>query len=327
MIKTIKQLVENTNAKLYFMGFERLYFFYKNQFRPTASEQAFSLTANQIYGENRRREGISGYYRLYNEADFLRASVESHLPFFDQLILVHDHTCTDQTPAIAQDLAAQYPAKVQTFVYEPEAFKLRSKAYKILPASHPNSFVNYYNFALSKTNKRIVAKVDGDHIAIQSAFAKIADNAHSMDFMDGVFYTFSGLDLWWHNEQIYVNSARIGGIGDHGFHIMLPEQRYYTKGIRTEQGSFANKNRQWKNAGILYFHLKNMRSGIPFHSYRGLDDKVHQQKFKQRKQNVKQHLLDWQTFVTNYRTRCLQKTGTDIAELPDPNVYLKNLTV
>lgn len=319
IIKYLLLKLKKIQNKVKLAGYECLYPFYKNKFSPSP-HQCYSLTAKQIYGDH-RAPGVSGYSRLYNEEDFLCASVESHLPFFDELILIHDNTVTDKTPEIAQALAKKYPDKVKYFIYEPEAFKLRTKAYKILPANHPNSFVNYSNFALSKTTKQIVSKVDGDHIAIQSEFEKVINNIKNMAFMQDIFYIVCGINLWQYKNKIYVDPSTISGLGDNGFHIMTVENRYYTKDISTEGINFKSKKMQ--NAGILYFHLKNMRSGIAKHSYRGLSDEIHQKKFHQRKLKIQQYLVDWPKFIIEYRDIFLQKTNTDIAQLPDPNIYLK----
>lgn len=313
-IKRLHRWLQQLVVKSYF----RIY-----EVTPPHRSQQY-ITAKQIYNAP-RWAGVSGYYRLYNEQDFLAASVLSHLPFFDEIILLHDRTTTDNTPAIAQKLAAQYPDKIKYWVYPHAVFKLRTKEYKTLPPTHPESFVNYYNFALSKTSRQVVAKLDGDHIAITPAFANIADNIRNLDFMQNTFYTFGGLNLWYCDGMLQVDPTRIVGIGDHGFHTMRLEKNYYTKNIKTEDAYFAKKNRELKHAGIVFFHLKNMRSDISRHSRRGLSDASHQQRFKQRWLTTQPVLVDWHTFVARYRDDFLQKTATDIRTLPDPNVYLKDL--
>lgn len=320
----IKKIFKKVTDELRLKGYEILYPFYKTQFNVPKAHWQYSLNAQQIYGED-RQPGVSGYYRLYNEEDFLKHSVESHLPFFDEIILVHDSTTTDNTPAIAQALAEQYPDKVKYFFYEPAVIgKTRTKAFKILPANHPSSFANYSSFALSKTTKQIVTKIDGDHIAIPEVFEKITTHSHDMNFMANTFYTFLGINLWLYQGELLIDPGLVG-MGDFGFHVMRPEKHYYIKDYQEEGAYFPRKNRQVKIAGILYFHLKNMRSGIPYHSYRGRDDKTHQARFKRRAIKTKQHLLDWQTFVKQYRHSLLEKTTADIAELPDPNDLLKDI--
>lgn len=318
---TLKNFYEKACLKLY----ESLYPRYKNRLFTPEQHWQYSVTAEQIYGD-KRQPGVSAYYRIYNEEDFLAASVESHLLFFDEIILVHDSTTIDRSPLIAQQLVKKYPDKIKYFIYEPKAFKLRTRKYRILPDYHPNSFVNYYNFALSKTTKQIVAKIDSDHIAISATFARITDNSRNIDFMQNVYYTFCGINLWYCDGKLYVDPEIIPGQhGDHGFHVMYPEKHYYKKGMRFENGYFSVKNRQLKHAGILYFHLKNMRSTISHHSWRGLSDEIHRQNFKKRFAKKRHSFVDWMTFLNNYRDIFLQKTTTDIYDLPDPNIYLQDL--
>ena len=311
--------------KLRLQGYELCYHLRKPLLprNNSAHDQQYSLSAQQIYGDA-RLPGVSGYYRLYDEEDFLAASVESHLPFFDELILVHDRTTADNTPAIAQALAEKYPGRLQYHRYEPAAHKPRTTAYRMLPANHPESFVNYYNFALSKTTRRVVSKVDGDHIAIDTAFARAAEKFQSMDFMRDVFYAYAGINLWSYEGRLYVDPASpVTAVGDIGFYAMRAEKRYYTKAWLYEDGYFSRKNRALKNAGCLFFHLKNMRRRIPHHSDRGEDDAVYAEKFRRRLREARRRWLDWPAFVRQSRERFLVEMATDLAELPDPNDYLR----
>ena len=259
-----------------------------------------------MFGENSRQEGVSGYYRIYNEEEFLSASVESHLPFFDELVLVNDSSVSDRSPQIAKGLEAKYPDKIKYILYEPCVAKLYTREHKILPIDHPRSFINYYNFTLSQTTRRIVVKVDAGHIAIQSVFTEMMKNVRNPAFMKNGFYTFGGLNLFWNNNEIYVD-PNIAGIYDHGFCEMRKENDYYVKSVGCEKvGCEKNKSKsslQMKVAGIAYFHLK----------YR----------HKRRLGNISKRWLSWEDFVKQHRDRLLHQTTTDIAELPNPNEYLK----
>ncbi len=327
MIPTsIKYRLGTLTEKLHLKGYELYYRFWKHHsLSPDrAGDWQYSLAAEQIYG-NTRLPGVSGYYRLYNEEDFLAASVESHLPFFDELILVHDSTTTDNTPAIARALAQKYPGKVTYCFYEPAVYKPRTTAYRMLPVNHPHSFANYYNFALSKTTRQVVTKLDGDHIAIDTAFARITDKIHSMDFMKEVFYACVGINLWSYDDQLYVDTRWMTtDIGDIGFYAMRPEKHYYTKRKYYEDGYFTRKKRTCHNAGCLFFHLKYMRRRMPYSSDRGEDHTIHQERFRQRLLEARQYWMDWHTFVRHYRERFLKDMATDLAELPDPHHYLRD---
>ena len=305
-------------------GYELYYPFLKKHFAPDCTHYwQYSLSAKQIYGKG-RSPGVSGYYRLYNEAEFLRASVESHLPFFDELILVHDSTSTDNTPEIARTLANTYPEKIKYYYYEPAVYKSRTRAYKILPTNHFASFVNYYNFALSKTTRQIVTKLDGDHIIIESALASVIDRVHSLSFMKNMFFAFVGINLWSYDGRLYVDPMRpITAMGDMGFYVMRPEKRYYTKGRLYERAHFSLDGRQIKCAGILFFHLKYMRRRMPYYSDRGENMARYWKEYSQRLREVRQRWVDWPTFVRQYREKILKDTEADLNELPDPNDYLR----
>lgn len=118
---------------------------------------------------DRRREGISAYMRLRNEEEYVALAIESHLPFFDEIVAVYNR-CTDGTPQILADLERRYPDKLTVIRYEPHVYPQGSEKFKELPDDSPYSLTYYYNFALSQTTCKIACKVDGDHIAIPQVF-------------------------------------------------------------------------------------------------------------------------------------------------------------
>lgn len=60
--------------------------------------------------------GISGVARLKNSADFLKLTVESFLPYLDEIILVAEESA-DDTIEICKQLSEEYPSKVKFFFY------------------------------------------------------------------------------------------------------------------------------------------------------------------------------------------------------------------
>ena len=325
------RLLEKFQRSYYFKKYELLYPFYSNSSKVLkdmpSSYWDYSVKAENIFQET-RQSGISGHYRLYNEEDFCEAAVKSHLPFFDEIILVCDSTTTDNTPKIAKELAEAHPEKIKYYFYEPPVLaKLRHPLFKILPAYHPYSLVNFYNYSLSKTTKKIITKLDGDQIAITSEFEKITKNL-TKNFHPNEYYTFGGINLYSFEHVIYIDPQNyLCGFDDFSFFYLKKEKHYYTKTYYKqkcwEEGSFTMKNRQRKNAGILFFHLKNMRRGILKHSYRGLEDSEHQKRIRQRIDLVQKRCIDWDSFVEKFHSSIMEKTGTDITELPHPKDYLK----
>lgn len=119
---------------------------------------------------NLRDEGLSGFMRLRNEAEFLEATVLSWINVLDELIIVFNN-CQDATEEIARNLAEKYPEKIKIYHYLPQVYPQGSKQNRSLPANSPHSLVHYYNFALSRTTKKWAIKIDGDLIIPNSKLA------------------------------------------------------------------------------------------------------------------------------------------------------------
>src|SRR5690606_2481883 len=54
-----------------------------------------------------RKPGISAFMRIRNGADFLEATIRSHISHFDEIVAVHNR-CTDETPDILARLAQEF---------------------------------------------------------------------------------------------------------------------------------------------------------------------------------------------------------------------------
>lgn len=121
-----------------------------------------------------RKPGISGFMRLRNEAYLLNQAIETHLDGLDELILVHNE-CDDETPAICHQWADKYPDKIRVFDYAPSVTPLGTPESLSIDDQDENSLANYYNFALCKTTRDIVIKVDGDHAGCKARFARSCD--------------------------------------------------------------------------------------------------------------------------------------------------------
>ena len=257
----------------------------------------------------KRTPGISAMLRVYNEEFLLQACVESHINFFDEIAIVYDSTTDDNSPLIIEELQDKYPDKIKSFFYEPMAYKIRSKEYRMLPITHPHSFVNYYNYNLSKTTRQIVSKLDADHIAIPNKMEEAIQRVRDPQFMEGVFYTHSGIIVYIKEDgTVFVDELRfLAGFSDHGFYqVTKTPNRHFSKGYKYELQTPLVKDYAMKNAGITYFHVKTFPSN-KFTSY------------PERKP------VSWNEFVQKYRADIIAQYETDITTLPDPNVYFKEL--
>ena len=142
-----------------------------------------------------RPPGISAYMRVKNEQQFVRLAIESHLPFYDEIIAVYND-CTDATPQILHDLAAKYPQKIKVFHYLPQVVPTATKEHTQTPTASVHSMANYYNYALSQCAYRVAVKLDADHLAIPCKLAPLIKTIRTDMAADKLkVYTFSGINL------------------------------------------------------------------------------------------------------------------------------------
>lgn len=176
-----------------------------------------------------RLPGISGFMRLKDEELYLDAAIKSHIEHVDELILVFNN-CTDSTPEICRKWQNDYPEKVKVFEYTPYVFPLGTVESRTLPPNDPSTLASFYNYALSKTTRKIAIKIDGDHIAIPGVFSKAAQQARELK--DNEWLSLRGANLFefegklfisnGYNKNLLPKAGRSGGNppitgGDHAF--------------------------------------------------------------------------------------------------------------
>lgn len=113
---------------------------------------------------NKRKSWISLFARLKNSSDFLIESIESHINLVDEIILV-DNNSTDNTKKICKNMEKKYPNKIKYYDYKPEVYTYWHPEWDKIPNNSTKSMAYYYNWTLSKTTYKYVAKLDDDMIA------------------------------------------------------------------------------------------------------------------------------------------------------------------
>lgn len=209
-----------------------------------------------------RSLGISAYMRIKNGAEFLQLAIESHLPFYDEIVAVHND-CTDNTEEILLKLQAQHPDKIRVFHYLPRVAKPGSEEQRKTPNDSVHGMANYYNYALSKVRYSVAAKLDDDHLAIPCKLAPLVERIRA-DIATGKrqTYTFSGPNVK-KVDGVYL----VGGGGphpfcgnnDHQYHPVSPDY-FYVQGPdceRFRQPSQRQVTREY--SGIVFFHLKPLK--------------------------------------------------------------------
>lgn len=228
-------------------------------------EEAFRFDRSSL--GRPRLPGISAIMRIKNGAEFLRLSIESHLPYVDEVVACYND-CNDETPKILADLAAEHPGKIRPIEYRPKVHPILSREHAETPSDSVHAIAHYYNFALAQARYSYATKLDDDHLAIdahlQPAIALVR-NAIASGRRE--LFTFSGLNL------ARDASGRLGvftpqpfvGTGDH-LYFPVCEQVYFVQAPRTEVFQFDPPRLPKRYVGLLYFHLKHAKLDGGFHN-------------------------------------------------------------
>lgn len=223
-----------------------------------------------------KKPGLSALVRLHNEEEFAYASLNSIVPYFDEIVVVFND-CTDRTPDIVADFAAEHPRLVRVFKYVPV----------VMPPGNPHqhgdlsphsvhSLVYYCNFGLSKASYQIRCKWDGDQIAIPQTMEQVVSQLRGLKpgtrewwlspWRIG-YWWFTGANLWERDQQVYVSKLRpfIGTRHDHGFfpagRLILFKRYAYAEYLFT-------RVLRHRFVGCLFYHLRGMKRDRGVGNYR-----------------------------------------------------------
>lgn len=103
--------------------------------------------------------GFSAMLRIKNEASKIESCLQSIADLFDEIVVV-DNGSTDDTRSIIDRVAARYP-NIRVYAY-PHAISRCGAENEETPEDSVHSLAYYYNWCLSKCNRRWVFKWDGD---------------------------------------------------------------------------------------------------------------------------------------------------------------------
>ncbi|WP_439572703.1 hypothetical protein [Phreatobacter sp.] len=227
--------------------------------------ETYSFTPDDLkVGE--RRPGISAFVRTRNGADFIRATILSHAPYVDEIVAVYNQ-CTDGTEAILAGLQDELgPEKLRLYHYLPRVHPPGSSEHAAEPGASPHSVVNYSNFALTRTSRQVVVKLDDDHIAFDRLLAPMVADIRSGGLAPGRMTCFSGLNLARDaNGDIGIHAGTpFSGNGDIGFFRLTPDA-YFVHDRRFED--FRKYHFRRVFGGFAYWHMKYLKTGLGFANY------------------------------------------------------------
>lgn len=212
-----------------------------------------------------RKPGISAILRIKNGAEFLRITIESHLSYFDEIVACYND-CSDSTVSILEELQNLYPDKVKIFEYKPFVHPIFSVGHNSVSTQDIHSFANFSNFAFSKASYSIVGKLDDDHLAIDRNLKSVVSRIRN-DIASNVkkIYTFSGVNLAFdvNNKLGVYKREPLVGTGDH-MYFPVSSKIYFSQEKNVEAFKFLDSKCEKKYMGVLYFHLKHLKSGYGF---------------------------------------------------------------
>jgi hypothetical protein len=213
-----------------------------------------------------RRPGLSAFVRTRNGADFIAPTILSHAPFVDEIVAVYNQ-CTDATEAILASLQERLgPDKLKLFHYQPRVHPPGSAEHAAEPGNSPHSVVNYSNFALSRTSRQIVVKLDDDHIAFERGLTPMVEGLRRDGLAPGRMNCFSGLNLARDEDgAVGIHAGTpFSGNGDIGFFSMTPDA-YFVHDRRFED--FRKYHFRRVFSGFAYWHMKYLKTGLGFANY------------------------------------------------------------
>lgn len=227
-----------------------------------------------------RTEGISAFMRIKNGEEFLESSIKSILLQVDEIICVYND-CSDNTELILHRLREEHPDIIKIYKYVPKVFPPNSEMYISLPETHPQSLVHYYNFALSKTTKTIVFKMDDDECFFPNILRELTKEVDEKTCVG-----LRGINLLDHNKKLYINKNefKTGG-GDTLLFKFNPTCKFkksnnfevfsHNLSVKRVYESFYHLKRCKKDRGINNYNLeknKNSRyNEITFNFFKNLD--------------------------------------------------------
>ena len=168
-----------------------------------------------IINEEKLKRGVSGIMRVKNDADFIKASVESCIDALDELIIVYND-CSDNSPQVIEEMRLKYPERIKVYEYKHKVYSINlTKAEyeyaKSLPNNSPHLLCNYYNFALSKVTCQYAMKIDADQIYFTDKLKKWCD-AFRGKYSTNPLKVMIGSCVWVWSRIVYKINLKAGKV-------------------------------------------------------------------------------------------------------------------
>lgn len=217
-----------------------------------------------------RPEGLSGFMRLRNEAEYLALSIDSWLPILDELVIVYNN-CQDTTAEIVEEYAERYPNKIKAYHYVPVVYPPGSDGFLTETETSYHSFCNYSNFALLETTYACVVKIDGDLVIpdesirakVYQKYQQLRENRHQVQPLSGINIIPSPIN----GGGIKVpSSSKFCGLYGDLCMFFVDKSTYYIRRNAVEAMSFGEEKELLPRL-FTYYHLKFARRDYGIANY------------------------------------------------------------
>lgn len=197
--------------------------------------------------------GISGCFRVRNDQEFMETSVESHIQYLDEAVLLVQPS-SDDTVAIAYDLERRYPDKVRVEWYPVAPVWIDDPRFPNIPVNSIYSAVYMSNYALSKCRFSWIAKTEADVYCL-SPFEQIVDLIHKNPdrymYYGRVLLNLAGENF----NQFSATNPRTWGM-DEAVFPNTPDYHFVLHANKWESVNFFDRQAENNCMGWSGFHLK-----------------------------------------------------------------------
>ena len=207
-------------------------------------------TMNIIGFNKERKEWISWILRTKNWWKFLEEVVKSCIESLDELIIINNLS-TDNTRKISLNLIKKYWDKVKYYEYNYNI--VRKKKQK---SNSIHSLAYFYNWCFSKSNYKIVWKIDDDGLFLTELFHKNISKIKNSNafFRKNIFFYYWWLNFYKKENTVWVVSSNPYSwkYWDIWFYSISNKTYYYQEGFTEKFIS----NKFYINLGFSYLHMK-----------------------------------------------------------------------
>ncbi len=197
--------------------------------------------------------GISGCFRLRDEAEWMERAVESHLPYLDEAVLVVQES-GDNTVELAHELKYRWFPKVRVVEYPVIPHFIDHPMFHTEPENSIYSFVYLSNWALSQCRYSWIAKTEGDVLCL-STFGKIVDevraNPTRWQLYGRVILNVAGTDC----DQISATNPRNGGWDE----CVIPNNPNMARFVRRSKWEVIDNSVPQVCMGFSALHMKRCK--------------------------------------------------------------------